>query len=75
MEETQRQLLAVKILSLAQWQKIYAIDTFVLPRLQYKMGFSDCTIEHYEKLDAKLRRVVRNICALPKRALVEYVLV
>ncbi len=40
---------------LAPWQKLDAIDTFVLPRLQYQMRVADCTADNYERFDAELR--------------------
>lgn len=36
------------------------------------MRVADCTADHYENHDANLRRTVRAVCSLPKRACVYY---
>lgn len=75
MEFRRWKLLAVRISNIAPWKKIYAIDTIVLLRLQYKMRVAYWTLERYDALRKKLIRAVRHICALLKLASAEYVFI
>lgn len=74
MPKTRRLLLAVRDSHLALCQKIDAIDTIVLIRLQYQMRVPDWTADYYENLDAEQRRGIRKKCSLQKLASAEYVI-
>ena len=59
--------------ALAEWQKIDAIRTFILPRVSHLLESSLVPITWATKLDATIRRVAKKALRLPKRTICAFI--
>ena len=60
---------------LSEWQKIDAINTFVIPKATYYMDVALLDLTWAKKLDSALRKLVKTALRLPKRTISEFIYV
>lgn len=68
-----RSLRRVEKSLLKPWQKLRAIQMFILPRLNYCMRVFNVASRNYDNIGSELRKVVRTICNLPLNSSQEYI--
>ncbi|KAK3911664.1 Retrovirus-related Pol polyprotein from type-2 retrotransposable element R2DM [Frankliniella fusca] len=56
---------------LSDWQKLYAIRTFVVPQVQFSLLTSKIKKEAFSELDREIKRVAKAAMHLPQRASAE----
>ena len=71
-DELTTKLIKIQQSLLAPWQKLDAIHPFIQPCLTYALRLTDRTTKSLQDYQSQLICTVREICALPTRAMTHY---